>query len=141
MLGQCRRQPSSERHVALLSTLRRADLAVPVGPPDTQLPLPEIDITPFEGDHLAAAQPGLAAEQYNQIRPPIDGPRDLHETFVLVEVVERRCALFDGPTAAALWAAASCAGAVGCGCLFSSEPQSMRSRSGESLGRRRVHPT
>ena len=67
MLGERRGQPSRERHVAQPSTLRRLDLAVPVRPRDTQLPLREIDVAPLERDHLAAPQPGLTAQQHDQV--------------------------------------------------------------------------
>jgi hypothetical protein len=36
------------------------------------LPLHEIDVGPFESDDLAAAQPGVAAQQHHEQRPNVD---------------------------------------------------------------------
>ena len=72
MFGERRGEPPRERHVALPSTLRCSHLSVPVRTTDTQLPLREIDIAPLERDHLAAPQPGLTAQQHDQVRPLID---------------------------------------------------------------------
>src|SRR6202040_3982633 len=77
-------------------TLRRSYLSVPVRTSDTKLPLREIDIAPLERDHLAAPQPGLTAQQHDQVRPLIDCPCDIDQPLVLLEVVERRCSLLDG---------------------------------------------
>jgi len=54
MLAERSRQSKRERHVPQPPAFRCRHLAVPVGPLDADLPLAEIDIAPFERDHLAA---------------------------------------------------------------------------------------
>lgn len=54
MLAQSGHQANCHGHVADAPALRRRDMALPVGPLDTELPFDEIDIAPFKRHHLAA---------------------------------------------------------------------------------------
>ena len=54
MLAEGGRQPGRQRDVPDASTLRTGHLAVPIRTPNAQLPFGEIDVRPFERDHLAA---------------------------------------------------------------------------------------
>jgi hypothetical protein len=80
MIAERGRESDGERQVPQPSALRRRHLAAPVGPSDTELTLREIDIAPFEGDHLAAPQPRLPTKEHDEMRSCIDRARrrDVH---------------------------------------------------------------
>src|SRR4051794_26258588 len=69
------------------AALRRRHVALPFGTRHGHLPLGQIDVGPLERHHLAAAEPGLAAQQDDEQRRRF-GTSRLHEPFELVEVVE-----------------------------------------------------
>ena len=50
----------------------------------THLTFVEIDVAPFERDHLAAAQAGITAEQHDQLRLSIQRACRLDKPFVLL---------------------------------------------------------
>jgi hypothetical protein len=56
---------------------------------DTDLPLGEIHIAPFQRNHLAAPQTRLTAEKHDEMRSRIDETRDFDDAFVFIEIVER----------------------------------------------------
>ena len=56
VLTQRCRKADGQRHVAQPSALRGRDVALPVGTLHAQLPLAEINVTPFEGHDLPAPQ-------------------------------------------------------------------------------------
>ena len=62
MIAERGRESDGERYVPQPSALRCRHLAVPVGPLDADLPLAEIDVAPFERDHLAAPKTRLPTE-------------------------------------------------------------------------------
>jgi hypothetical protein len=61
-----RGQASSQRHASQAAAFRRGDDAVPVRPRHADLPIDEIDVAPLERHHLADAEPGLPAEEYDE---------------------------------------------------------------------------
>ena len=87
-----RRKAAKARSALPSLRLTVSTLSVPVRTPDTQLPLREIDIAPLERDHLAAPQPGLSAQQHDQVRPMIDCPCRTSTSRFILEVVERAAA-------------------------------------------------
>jgi hypothetical protein len=47
-------------------------MPLPLRPLDAQLPLLEIDISPFERGNFATTQSGVTPEQYDQRGPPVE---------------------------------------------------------------------
>jgi hypothetical protein len=59
------------------------------------LPIQEIEIRPFERDHLAAAQTRLTAQEHEEVGAHVEETSRFDEPFVLIEVVERGRSLRD----------------------------------------------
>jgi hypothetical protein len=65
-------------------------VALPLGPSHAQATLREIHVLPFQRHHLAASQPGFAAQQDDQLRSVVRLSRRLHQAFEGLEAVKRR---------------------------------------------------
>ena len=68
MLTKCRGEPCGQRHVPQSAAFRRRDLPLPRRPLHADLPLGEVEVAPFERDHLAEPQPSFARQQHEDVR-------------------------------------------------------------------------
>jgi len=88
MFAERLRQPSREWDVTKASAFGRCHLSVPAGPADADLPVHEIHVGPLQRNHLSAPQPGLTAQQHDEMRARIEETRRFDKPLVLVEVVK-----------------------------------------------------
>lgn len=77
-------ESDGERHIPQPSALRCRHLPVPVGSLNADLPLAEIDVAPFERDHLAKPKTPLPTQEHDEVRGCIDRARRQDESLVLV---------------------------------------------------------
>ena len=88
VMPEGRRETKRHRHVPETAALGDGDMSLPSRPLDTELPLREIHIRPFQRHHLPASEPGLSAEQHNHVCTRVARFCRRHEPFVVVKVVE-----------------------------------------------------
>ena len=66
-------------------------MALPLRPRHAQLPLAQLNISPFQRHHLAAAQAGVTAQQDRDMGHPVRVPRRRDQPLVRVEVSNGCC--------------------------------------------------
>src|SRR5436190_23015516 len=91
MSPQALRQPDRQRYIPQAAALRARDLPLPLRALDAELPLVEIDVAPLERHDFSTSQPGLSAEQHDQLGTPIERPRRIDECLVRGKVVKLGC--------------------------------------------------
>ena len=82
-------EPARHRHAPRTSAFGHRRLPSPLRALHRDEAEADVDVAPLQRHHLAASQPGVAAEQHHRPAAGIDQPRRLDERAVLVEVVER----------------------------------------------------